>query len=108
MEDAELVIKIEPLWKLLIKVKKSNIYIVKCLRTGVEEVFYSKPDNLIEYKIYKNDIPNDYHATFQSYADFMAGLESKGITISDSELVEELTKYMKKQNRVLTKHFRSK
>lgn len=108
MKDAELVIKTEPIWKLLVKVEESELYVVKCLRTGVEQVFKGKPNNLIEYVIYEKDIPNDYNAALQNYADFMAELELSGRQINDSNLVKELTKYMKRQNKVLTKYLRSK
>lgn len=103
MENAELIIKTEPLWKLLIKVDKKEIYIVKCLRTGIEQVFNEKPKNLIEYTIYPNDIPNDYTAASQNYADFMAELELSGKQLEDAKLIKEFTKYMKKQNKILTK-----
>jgi hypothetical protein len=103
MKEAELIIKVEPLWKLLIKVENTEIYVVKCLRTGIEKAFNEKPKNFIDYVIYKNDIPNDYNAALQHYADFMAELEISGKTMEDAKLIKELTKYMKNKNKVLTK-----
>ena len=95
--------QIKPLWKLLMYVEDSDIYVVKCLKTGKEKAFFEKPLNMIDYILIKNDIPNDYNATLQAYANFNAELELMGKTLDEERYIKEFTKCLKNQNKIMFK-----